>query len=69
MQNTRQQYQDHIKELEQQIRLLASTVAWLIHQKFELGIPLYRQEKEWEALGLKLCRATMANWLLAVYRD
>ncbi len=47
----------------------ASTVAWLIHQKFELGIPLYRQEKEWEALGLKLCRATMANWLLAVYRD
>ncbi len=30
----------------------ASTTAWLIHQKFELGIPLYRQEKEWEALGL-----------------
>ncbi len=29
----------------------ASTIAWLIHQKFELGIPLYRQEKEWEALG------------------
>lgn len=24
----------------------ASTIAWLIHQKFELGIPLYRQEKE-----------------------
>ena len=23
----------------------------LLHQKFELGIPLYRQEKEWEALG------------------
>ena len=39
----------------------ASTVAWLIHQKFELGIPLYRQEKEWEALGLSLSRATMSN--------
>ena len=47
----------------------ASTIAWLIHQKFELGIPLYRQEKEWEALGLSLSRATMSNWLLCVYRD
>lgn len=47
----------------------ASTIAWLIHQKFELGIPLYRQEKEWKALGLNLSRATMANWLLVVYRD
>ena len=47
----------------------ASTISWLIHQKFELGIPLYRQEKEWEALGLSLSRATMSNWLLAVYRD
>ena len=47
----------------------ASTIAWLIHQKFELGIPLYRQEKEWEALGLNLSRATMANRLLVVYRD
>ena len=47
----------------------ASTTAWLIHQKFELGIPLYRQEKEWEALGLSLSRATMSNWLLTVYRD
>ena len=47
----------------------ASTISWLIHQKFELGIPLYRQEKEWEALGLSLSRATMSNWLLCVYRD
>ncbi len=47
----------------------ASTIAWLIHQKFELGIPLYRQEKEWEALGLRLNRATLSNWLLVVYRD
>ena len=47
----------------------ASTLAWLIHQKFELGIPLYRQEKEWEAMGLSLSRATMSNWLLVIYRD
>ena len=47
----------------------ASTLAWLIHQKFELGIPLYRQEKEWEAMGLSLSWATMSNWLLVIYRD
>lgn len=47
----------------------ASTITWLIHQKFELSIPLYRQEKEWEALGLRLSRATMSNGLLVVYRD
>ncbi len=47
----------------------ASTIAWLIHQKFELGIPLYRQEKEWADIGLSLSRATMSNWLLVVYRD
>lgn len=47
----------------------ASTIAWLIHQKFELGIPLYRQEKEWADMGLALSRATMSNWLLVVYRD
>ena len=47
----------------------ASTISWLIHQKFELGIPVYRQEKEWETLGLSLSRVTMSNWLMAVYRD
>lgn len=47
----------------------ASTLAWLVHQKFELGIPLYRQEKEWADMGLTLSRATMSNWLLVVYRD
>ena len=47
----------------------ASTIAWLIHQKFDLGIPLYRQEKEWESLGLSLSRATMSNWLLVVCWD
>ena len=47
----------------------ASTIAWLIHQKFELGVPFYRQEKEWQSMGLALSRATMSNWLLAVYRD
>lgn len=44
-------------------------VAWVIHQKYELAVPLYRQEKEWENLGVALSRATMSNWILNSYRD
>lgn len=46
-----------------------STVAWVIHQKYELAVPLYRQEKEWESLGVNLGRATMSNWIMTCYRD
>lgn len=46
-----------------------STVSWVIHQKYELAVPLYRQEKEWEALGVNLSRATMSNWIITCYRD
>lgn len=46
-----------------------STVAWVIHQKYELAVPLYRQENEWNDLGVTLSRATMSNWILASYRD
>lgn len=47
----------------------ASSIAWIIHQKFEMAVPLYRQEKEWEVLGVGLSRATMSNWILISYRD
>ncbi|OPX86970.1 MAG: Transposase IS66 family protein [Pelotomaculum sp. PtaB.Bin104] len=46
-----------------------STVAWVMHQKFVNAIPLYRQEKEWQTLGVSLSRATMANWIMAASRD
>ena len=46
-----------------------STIAWVMHQKFVNALPLYRQEKEWKALGVNLSRATMANWILASSRD
>lgn len=32
-------------------------------------MPLYRQEKEWQTLGVNLSRATMANWILVASRD
>ena len=46
-----------------------STVAWVIHQKYELAVPLYRQDKEGADPGVTLSRATMSNWILASYRD
>ena len=41
-----------------------STVAQVIHQKYELAVPLYRQEKEWENLGVSLSRATVNDILI-----
>ena len=40
-----------------------STLAEIMHQKYENGVPLNRQEAEWEDLGLKLSRSVMANWI------
>ena len=47
----------------------ASIVSQLIYDKFELAIPEYRQEKEWERLGFPLSRQTMSNWILRMDRD
>lgn len=38
-----------------------STVAAIIHQKYALGIPLYRQEQELRQHGVFTSRATLAN--------
>ncbi len=47
----------------------ASIFSQLIYDKFELAIPEYRQEKEWERLGFPLSRQTMSNWILRVDKD
>jgi len=46
-----------------------SSVASVMYQKFVNAVPLYRQEKDWENLGIKLSRATMANWIIVSSRD
>lgn len=46
-----------------------TTVANVMYQKYVNSIPLYRQEKEWEQLGLALSRATMANWIIRCSQD
>ena len=45
------------------------TVAYIMTQKFVTGVPLYRQEQEWERQGLPLSRQTMSNWLLRCADD
>ena len=41
-----------------------STVAYVMYQKYANSIPLYRQEADWKQLGVKLPRATLANWVI-----
>ncbi len=42
----------------------ASTVAWVIYQKYFNGMPLYRQESDWKQCGTDISRATLANWVI-----
>ena len=41
-----------------------SLVAQIMYQKFAMGLPLSRQEKDWFRLGLVLSRSNMANWVI-----
>ena len=42
----------------------ASLVADIMQRKYQLGVPLYRQEKYWEAQGIYINRTSMANWVI-----
>jgi transposase len=42
-----------------------SAVAYIMEQKYAVGVPLYRQEKQLAHLGISLSRQTMANWVIA----
>ena len=35
-----------------------------MHQKYQNGLPLNRQEEDWKQLGVPLSRATLANWII-----
>ena len=41
-----------------------STVAWIMYQKYAMYIPFYRLEQDWREKGIRLYRATMANWII-----
>jgi len=42
----------------------ASAMAYILNQKYVEGMPLYRQEKQLERLGVYLSRQTLANWMI-----
>ncbi|MGE5627783.1 MAG: transposase [Solirubrobacterales bacterium] len=46
-----------------------SSVADVMYQKYVNSNPLYRQEKDWERLGIALSRTTMANWIIRCSQD
>jgi transposase len=41
-----------------------SLLAYVLCNKFVLGLPLYRQEQEFARLGINISRQTMANWAI-----
>lgn len=42
----------------------ASLASEVIYQKYYMGVPLYRQEKVWNDIGLVLPRSMTANWCI-----
>lgn len=47
----------------------AEAIAHIATQKFVMGSPLYRQEKELHTKGIELSRQTMSNWLIKSATD
>lgn len=41
-----------------------SLVAGILYQKYDMGIPLARQERDWYRIGLSLHRSTMSGWVI-----
>lgn len=41
-----------------------SIMAYVMTQKYVDGLPLYRQEKQFQRMGIRLSRQTVANWIL-----
>ena len=46
-----------------------SAVAHIMHQKYVMCAPLYRQEQDWQRQGIALSRQTMANWIIRCSAD
>ena len=44
-------------------------IAYIMTQKFVMGSPLYRQEREMNRQGIQLSRQTMSNWILKATTD
>jgi hypothetical protein len=52
------------KEYVRQEFQFTPAVAWVMYQKYANAVPLYRQEKDWNQMGVPFNRATLANWVI-----
>jgi len=43
-----------------------SAAAHVFYQKYVNAMPLHRQAQDWANFGVKLCRATLANWIIYI---
>jgi len=46
-----------------------SLIARIAYQKFDMGLPLYRQSRDWKQSGFRIERRRMAGWLNICSRD
>lgn len=46
-----------------------SLLSYIIDNKFNKALPLYRQEVMFNQIGLKLSRQTMANWMIKLHNE
>lgn len=46
-----------------------SAVSYVMYQKYVMGSPLYRLEKDFEQMGAHISRAVMANWMITCADD
>ncbi|MCL2835000.1 MAG: IS66 family transposase [Treponema sp.] len=44
-----------------------SLLAQILHNKYTLALPLYRQEQELKRIGVNISRQNMANWVIAAH--
>lgn len=42
----------------------ASSIAYVMTEKYQMGTPLYRLEQYWKSRGVELNRNTLANWVI-----
>jgi transposase len=48
--------------------ITARTLAYIVVSKFVDALPLYRQQKQFERMGVDISRRTMADWMIAAAR-
>lgn len=54
----------HPKALIPKSFVSASSMAYILNQKYTMALPLYRQEQEFKRLGFEISRQNLSNWVI-----